>query len=306
MTADSTPSLKRVYQFQSLQGYFIAQEAMEGDVENTSQKITQKDLGLLPRSYLKDTASSESDGTKASWPAFAEHVKDLNKNAPDGVTYKVVFVTRHGQGYHNVQEAKVGTKEWEGHWALLDGDGTVTWADADLTEKGQQQAVETGRIWAELIRERDMPFPALYCSPLQRCLKTSRIIYQDLAASRGLPYQPLVKELLREQMGKHTCDRRSPKSWIRDNFPECVFEDGFAEADELFRPDVRETDAEGIAREHTVLEDIFAHEPADFLALTMHSAASRFLMEAIGHEVVWLAPAASIVFLIKAEKVAQS
>ncbi|ETS79433.1 hypothetical protein PFICI_09286 [Pestalotiopsis fici W106-1] len=304
MTVDPA-SPKRGFRFQSLKGYFIAQESMEGDVENTAQKITQKDLGLLPRTYLEEVTSSEHDGSKASWPAFAEHVKELNKNAPDGVSYKVVFVTRHGQGHHNVQEAKVGTKEWEGHWALLDGDGTVTWADADLTEKGQQQAVETGRIWAELIQEREMPFPVLYCSPLQRCLKTSRIIYQDLSAKRGRLYRPIVKELLREQMGRHTCDRRSPRSWIQANFPECVFEDGFTEADELFRSDVRETDDEGIAREHVVLEDIFAHEPADFIALTMHSAASRFLMEAIGHEVVRLAPAASIVFLIKGENVTE-
>ncbi|KAI4600450.1 hypothetical protein KJ359_000805 [Pestalotiopsis sp. 9143b] len=297
------------FKFQSLQGYFIAQESMQSDVDDTAQKITQKDLGLLPRTYLGGGGpSSESgDGLQAaSWPAFAKHVRDLNKNAADGVSYKVVFVTRHGQGYHNVQESKVGTKLWESKWALLDGDGEVVWADADLTAKGEQQAVETGRVWAELIEQRGLPFPALYCSPLQRCLKTSRILYADLSARQGRPYKPVVKELLREQMGRHTCDRRSPRSWIAEHFPEAIFEDGFAEADELFRPDARETDEEGIVREQKALEDIFAHEPADFVALTMHSAASRFLMVAIGHEVVRLAPAASIVFLIKGEKIAES
>lgn len=103
-------------------------------------------------------------------------------------------------------------------------------------------------------------------------------------------------------MGRHTCDRRSTKTWIHDNFPECSFEDGFSEADELFDPEVRETEESAIARQQAVLQDIFAHESSDFVALTMHSMAGRYMMVAFGHEIVKLAPAATMVFLVKAEK----
>ncbi|KAK9779355.1 putative Phosphoglycerate mutase [Seiridium cardinale] len=288
------------FNFQSLKGYFVAQESMDTDADD--RKITQKDLGLLPRAYLDNGTSPAGVGLSPSWGDFAAHVKHLNESAADGVSYKVVFITRHGQGFHNVMESKVGTEAWESHWALLDGDGTAIWADADLTETGRQQAIETGRIWAQLIEEQKMPFPGLYTSPLQRCLKTSRILFQDLAKRQGTPYQPIVKELLRECMGRHTCDRRSSKTWIHDNFPECVFEEGFSEADELFDPIVRETSEQVITRQQAVLEDIFTNESSDFVSLTMHSMAGRFMMVAFGHDIVKLAPATTMVFLIKGEK----
>lgn len=190
----------------------------------------------------------------------------------------------------------------QSHWALLDGDGTVTWADADLTEKGKQQAVDTGRIWAKLVEEQKMPFPSLYSSPLQRCLRTSRLLFENLARKQDKPYRPIVKEFLRERMGRHTCDRRSPRTWIRDNFPECVFEEGFSEADTLFDPEVRESDESAIARQQSVLEDIFTSEPSNFVALTMHSMAGCCMMLAFGHEIVNLAPAATMAFLLRGER----
>lgn len=56
--------------------------------------------------------ASEAKGF-SDWQRFAKHVERLNRAAADGETYKVLFVTRHGQGYHNVMEAKVGTAAWE-------------------------------------------------------------------------------------------------------------------------------------------------------------------------------------------------
>lgn len=117
-----------------------------------------------------------------------------------------------------------------------------------------------------------------------------------------MPYNPLVKEFLRECMGRHTCDRRSTRSWIHEHFPECVFEDGFAEADDLFDPVLRETTEAVISRQQAVLEDIFTNEPSQFVAVTMHSMAGRGMMAAFGHELVKMAPGSTMVFLVKAEK----
>lgn len=37
----------------------------------------------------------------------------LNKEASDRARYKLIFVIRHGQGFHNVKEAQVGREDWE-------------------------------------------------------------------------------------------------------------------------------------------------------------------------------------------------
>lgn len=37
----------------------------------------------------------------------------LNKEAPTGTSYKVLFLGRHGDGDHNVAEAFYGTAAWD-------------------------------------------------------------------------------------------------------------------------------------------------------------------------------------------------
>ena len=79
-----------------------------------------------------------------------------------------------------------------------------------------------------------------YTSPLDRCLSTAHITFNGLDLPAQQPCVPEVKELLREVIGVHTCDRRSSKAYIHKNFPTYTFEPDFAEEDELWRADVRE------------------------------------------------------------------
>jgi broad specificity phosphatase PhoE len=188
----------------------------------------------------------------------------------------------------------------------MDGDGIITWADADLTEKGRLQAQALGQVWSQLINEQRIPFPSLYTSPLRRCLDTNRIAFEDLAKSQGKPFRPIVKEFLRERLGRHTCNRRSTKSWIQKHYPSSRIEPGFSEPDALFDPDELETTVELRRRQQALLEDLFATETESFVSLTMHTLAAQQLMLAMGHELVRLAPAATMAFLVKAEKVSGS
>jgi hypothetical protein len=64
-----------------------------------------------------------------------------------------------------------------------------------------------------------------------------------LKLERGKEFVPTVKELFREAMGVHTCDRRSSKTEIKKAFPGFVFEEGFKEEDELWSKSLRETDS---------------------------------------------------------------
>ena len=87
-----------------------------------------------------------------------------------------------------------------------------------------------------------IPVPeSYYTSPLHRCLSTAGITFSGLHLPAQQPFVPEVKELLREVIGIHTCDRRSSKTCIHTNFPTYRFEPGFAEEDDLWRPGVRET-----------------------------------------------------------------
>ena len=79
-----------------------------------------------------------------------------------------------------------------------------------------------------------------YTSPLDRCLNTASITFDGLKLPAQRPCIPQVKELLREVIGIHTCDRRSNKTYIQTTYPVYTFEPGFTEEDKMWGPDVRE------------------------------------------------------------------
>jgi broad specificity phosphatase PhoE len=91
---------------------------------------------------------------------------------------------------------------------------------------------------------------------------------------------PTIKENARERLGVHTCDQRSSRSWIANAFPNFKIEAGFAEDDDLWRADRRETMEEHVTRSSALLEDIFAHDESEVVALTMHSGAIMALFAA--------------------------
>lgn len=67
-------------------------------------------LGLLNRAY-------ETDGTdtvrKLQWQRFEIWLNHTNENAPANTVYKALYLGRHGEGEHNVAEAKYGTPMWD-------------------------------------------------------------------------------------------------------------------------------------------------------------------------------------------------
>lgn len=71
---------------------------------------TQPNLSLTERSYPSDT---EDGKDKRQWARFAEHIKALNRDSPTNVSYKLLYLTRHGEGYHNKKAAEVGEEEWD-------------------------------------------------------------------------------------------------------------------------------------------------------------------------------------------------
>lgn len=80
----------------------------------TAKLTTLPSLGLLDKSAWPDNvAEATSTEGKAPWELLSDHVAHLNSENPGSTKYKVLFITRHGQGYHNTFEAKVGREAWD-------------------------------------------------------------------------------------------------------------------------------------------------------------------------------------------------
>ncbi|MCJ1308672.1 hypothetical protein MMC25_002326 [Agyrium rufum] len=244
--------------------------------------------------------TQKTEEKETQWQAFERTVGDLIANAEDGVQYKVLFLGRHGQGFHNLAEKRYGTKAWNEHWSKLDGDGDLYWVDAHLTELGIEQAETAGEYWAKQLETEKIPTPqSYYTSPLHRCCQTAQYTFGNLEVPPGRPFIPTVKELLREANGVHTCDRRSSKSHIQKYFPSYRIEAGFTEEDELWDANVRESDSKLDDRLKTLFDDIFDTDPNTWLSLSAHSGAIASILRVIGHRPFPLPTGAVIPVLVK-------
>ena len=80
-------------------------------------------------------------------------------------------------------------------------------------------------------------------------------------------------------MGVHTCDRRSSKTVITEAYPTWVFEDGFKEEDELWKPDLRETNAARLPRARSAMDDIWGTDGNTHISISSHSGMIASLLE---------------------------
>lgn len=95
------------WKFEAVPGIFFDPSPQQTSPEDKS--VTQPELGLLRQTYASDTDAA-SDAP--NWTRFIGYVKSLNDAAPENVHYKVLYLTRHGLGFHNIKHAEVGNDEW--------------------------------------------------------------------------------------------------------------------------------------------------------------------------------------------------
>ncbi|KAG8980396.1 hypothetical protein FRC05_006027 [Tulasnella sp. 425] len=209
------------------------------------------------------------DSHKHYWTTFDKKIQKLNKKSDKDTSYKVLFLGRHGEGFHNVGMDYYGEDEWDRKWGRKNGNGTITWGpDAQLTDKGVSQAERVHSLWQqELKRGGGIPLPtAFFVSPLVRALHTFQITFAGLVDDP----QPLIIENLRDSYGLRTADLRHNKTWIQEQYPTYKFEDGFTEQDELWMKDERETDEHTEKRVKGVLDKILKIDDT-YLAIVAHS-----------------------------------
>ncbi|KAG8935787.1 hypothetical protein FRC02_006337 [Tulasnella sp. 418] len=214
------------------------------------------------------------------WSNLMAEVSRMNRESDSNIFYKVIYLGRHGQGYHNVAEANYGTEAWDSYWSRLNGDGNITWGpDAELTDLGVLQAQEINARWKEEL-PRSIPVPTkLFSSPLQRAARTLELCFQGIPTTK-----PLIMENLREVLGEHTCDKRSTRSYLEAAFPTFEIEASLTEDDELWRADERETEHHLNERVKRALDQIFVTCLQDtYLAIFAHGGVIRAVFHAMDH-----------------------
>lgn len=136
---------------------------------------------------------------------------------------------------------------------------------------------------------------------MTRCLRTANITFSDLELPHYYPFVPTVKELFREGISTHTCDRRNSKTYIQNLFPGFKIEASFTENDELFSGVVAEPSGAQDARSKTVLDDVFANDDHTWVSITSHSGEIRSILRVLGHREFSLGTGAVIPVLVKAQ-----
>ncbi|EMD70147.1 hypothetical protein COCSADRAFT_22288 [Bipolaris sorokiniana ND90Pr] len=294
------------YKFTVQKGFF---QQSEDETDDKEFDFKTSNFGLINRTYSTDSDEDKEKGTQ--WQRFEKYIRSLETSKQAGESYKVLFLGRHGQGWHNVAETKYGTKAWDCYWSALDGADGITWADAHLTPLGEAQAKAVNELWsAQLVK--GIPAPeTYYVSPLTLrfvltdlgTIQTASLSFSSLPLPASAPYKPLIKELLREALGVHTCDRRSTRSEIQAAHRHLTFEPGFAEEDELWLADYREPRSARNYRLAVLLDEVFEGDEGVVVSMTSHSGAIGSLLVGLGHREFALETGGVIPVFVKGERV---
>jgi len=84
--------------YSTVKGYFLQDET---STNATTFDYTKANFGLKNRTY-SDLPSSSASLTQ--WQQFDKEIQKLNAKADKDTAYKVLFLGRHGEGYHNAAE----------------------------------------------------------------------------------------------------------------------------------------------------------------------------------------------------------
>lgn len=249
--------------------------------------------------YLK-----EDFGKTKEWSEIFEQLDELNANAQDNEQYKVMFLARHGQGYHNLANAQYGQKAWDEKWSKLTGDGTIVWApDPELTELGVNQALDNAYVWEQQIAKGIRLPTQWFASPFRRSVDTLIKTWEKHVDLKQV--QPLIKEDFRETMGVHLCDKRSSRSTIANKYQDLgfVIEEGFVEEDIYFKDDYRETIEEHSIRINRSFQFIFNNYKDSVINITSHSGSIRSQLLVLNHRPFMIGTGGMIPVFVKGTKI---
>ncbi|CAI4214000.1 unnamed protein product [Parascedosporium putredinis] len=265
--------------YSSVPGFFLQDD---NTTSPTGFDYATVNFGLIDRAYPTDKRF-DPEGTASQWERFEYYVASLNSGCRprDNVRYKVLFMGRHGEGWHNAAESFYGTPAWNCYWAEQTGNGTAVWADPLLTPAGEYEAYKANAYFKDRYETQNMPhFESYYSSPY-----------------RGAPSRPTSPS---PTSPSPRTAPSPPKTDIAALFPSYRFEDGFSEEDELWHSYEAETTAAQAVRAKTVLDDVFRGDDTTWISVTSHSGQITQLLAALNHRAFRLSTGQIIPVLVKA------
>ncbi|KAJ7144240.1 histidine phosphatase superfamily [Mycena epipterygia] len=243
------------FSYRAIPGFF--------DVAKVTSAISPR-LGLI-------------DDSPNCWNNLRADVARLN--ADPNTSVKVIFFIRHGEAIHDLAKIKYGHEAWDAHWSLIDGDDDLIWGqDPALTAAGRAHAGIIHDIWKAELQNGILLPDNTYCSPLRRALETNEIIFRSLLP---VDQRTTIIDSCRRIRGGHTCDRRRSRTEIISSFPASAVEPGFAEQDELWRPDGTDTPAGAAEQACAILNKLFHDESAD-ISVTAHGRIIAGFLSCLG------------------------
>jgi len=164
---------------------------------------------------------------------------------------KTLYLIRHGKSLHNINYEKYGSS------TFYDDD----FIDTPLVDEGIKGSISFGETWSE-IENIDI----VYVSSLTRALQTATNIFKNIDT-------PIISlDIIREYpMGKQTCNKRSDKSELVNDFPDINFDNIYHNQDKLWLSDREETIDELDTRINTFINYI-KNEPEQNICLIGHSS----------------------------------
>ncbi|KAL2914604.1 putative phosphoglycerate mutase pmu1 [Polyrhizophydium stewartii] len=256
--------------------------------------FAQDDPANSPSNYpLIGPSLGLLDNSTTRWATFQKRFQDLQCSDPNSV-YKLMYVMRHGEGYHNVAESTYGTPAWNGFYSKIE-----LYSDPEITSVGVQQTYATSQaVMNEYVA--GMPLPeVLVSSPLTRALQTSTNVWDKLVISGGPRIKAYAVEGFRETISDHTCDRRRSITALKKEFPQFDFSKLISEEDTLWVRGHEEAEADRDARVRKALSDLFATESANTVAFVAHGGAITSLFKVIKHITWKLSPGSFVPVLVR-------
>lgn len=278
------------------------------------EQHTQADFQTSQWQYRYDTRFSEPLGSARNQQAEIQlhpnNVRPRIGNFHDleealtrqtGEVKKInIYTVRHGKAGHN-EKADRYTKNiaWR-FFARLRAN-----FDPGLTPRGEDDAVQSGRILRDLIDREGAPRPVtVYTSPLRRCIQTAMYMIREMGLGGrqdGPGVVLCVREGLREWMGwghGHQSDRHGTVSDIRALIEQ--LNQGLrmrVRADIDYRlekdPEVREGEIEDFGYEtltdvdvriRSILDEIFNKERAGSCVMViLHNRSNKSFLRVMGH-----------------------
>lgn len=249
---------------------------------------------------MKFNYATQGFGTTKPWEELIDRLELLNSTSVPNTKYKMLFLARHGQGWHNIASHKYPKADWFSRWRFVGTDGEIEWGpDAKLTDLGISQAKENGELWKSQL-ENGAPLPTkFYVSPLLRSIDTLFHTWRDIEIPR-----PIVIENVRETIGVHLCHERTTKSALESKYTDLDFEEGFTEDDLLAQKysTVREQLHQQFLRVDGVLQKIFDEDEDSIISITSHAGTIRGFITVIGHRKFTIPTGGMIPIVVKGTK----